>query len=769
MNLLRSIRAATLAGLIMSAGAEAAVYTVGADFQCTHSTIQAALDAAVDNPGRDTIRIANNQTYTAQALTKRRGSNAGGSRLEVIGGFSDCSDLSPSGNTVISGQGGVEASVLTIEYGENVLVNLTLIRGDASMIDGQGGGIRFLASSMSTIERLELYNVVLSQNKAAFGGGLDAKNGSVVIGPGTQFVLNTAQFSGGAIRIHGDANIAMSGADNIAINNEALGINPSTNQPSGGYGGAVLIEAPATATLRFDAPGGVSGNLARYGGGIAIRNQQGNGNNLAVSIGAPDSLVIANNVASVAGGGLWVEGSSTDGTGSDVEVCLSNFRFEGNSAPSGAAIHAGLLGAVSGGDPSRARVALNENCSGGNVEPTNVPCALAGTCNRFIGHVGNMGSLLQLGPGARLDAQRVAFSDNQVQRLIDAAAGETIFLRTCAATRNTLATSLLRVRSPLGAVTFDECTVADNSIGGSFVLEFPDGGALALRNAILWQPGKLMVSAAGGGNSLGATVQAVMVSERSTLPELPAYIDGPPAFNDPAMSDYRLRIASPAVDAANTRGGFDLLLQPRDRQIRPDASVIRDIGAFERQQNAPLLVNATFAGNLSAWSVRSSPYTTYDALNNDGADGSGSVLVSIPIEVAASMTEAEVLSQCFNVPFAGVYSLSARASANGTAQTRDVPKLYWRLRDNSADCTGPVSAQGVTFFPGAGSSFASATASEITVPSATFGPSTSIEVLLAVGHNSNAIGSLQARFDNPELRILSGPLLPYPVFADGFE
>jgi hypothetical protein len=75
----------------------------------------------------------------------------------------------------------------------------------------------------------------------------------------------------------------------------------------------------------------------------------------------------------------------------------------------------------------------------------------------------------------------------------------------------------------------------------------------------------------------------------------------------------------------------------------------------------------------------------------------------------------------------------------------------------------------VTFFPGAGSNFASATASAISVPSATFGPGTSIEVLLAVAHNAVSIGSLQARFDNPELRILSGPLLPYPVFADGFE
>jgi hypothetical protein len=167
--------------------------------------------------------------------------------------------------------------------------------------------------------------------------------------------------------------------------------------------------------------------------------------------------------------------------------------------------------------------------------------------------------------------------------------------------------------------------------------------------------------------------------------------------------------------------------------------------------------------------VRSSPYVTYDALNNDGEDGSGSVLVSVPIEVAASLSEVEVLSQCFNVPFPGVYSLSARASANGTTQTRDVPKLYWRLRDNSADCSGSVSAQGVSFFPGVGSSFINATASEISVPSANFGPGTSIEVLMAVAHNAIAIGSLQARFDNPELRILSGPLQPYPVFADGFE
>jgi hypothetical protein len=267
IRLLASLCAVLLLASMLPA--RAATFTVGGDFQCTHSTIQAALDAAGQSPGLDTIRIANNQSYTAQALVRGIGTGAGGTGLEIIGGFSDCSDTSASGNTVISGQGGAEASVLTVNSGETVLRNLSFIRGDASMVDGRGGGIRF--SGTRAGDRLELFDVIVSQNRAAFGGGLQVAGGTVVIGAGTQFVLNTAQFSGGGVHIRGSSatnvatSVEMVGLDNLVINNEALGVDPASGQFSGGFGGGVYVEAPAVATLRFGATGGLGSNQARLG------------------------------------------------------------------------------------------------------------------------------------------------------------------------------------------------------------------------------------------------------------------------------------------------------------------------------------------------------------------------------------------------------------------------------------------------------------------------------------------------------------------------
>lgn len=767
------IRLVALTTVSIFGSAHGAVFTVGSDPQCTHNTVQAAIDAAEQMPTEPhTIRIATNQTYTAQALTIR-----GVFLVTIEGGFSDCSDLSPSGNTVISGQGGAQASVLHINGGFITLRNLSFIRGDESMVNGRGGGIKFTSPGVPS--SLGLHGVVISQNSAAFGGGLHVTGGTVTIGSGTQIAQNTAQFSGGGILVRGRpggnyprASLEMQGDDTVVINNQALGIDTGTGQPSGGYGGGILVESDVEATLRFDGPGGLGGNTARYGGGIAVRNLGGEGTDIAVRVGGADIVRIANNSAIVAGGGIWVEGIGGGAIGSDVEVCLSNFLFEGNTAPSGAAIHAGLLGTSAGDDPSQARVALNRPCLGatpGPNTPTAPPCTRAGSCNRIIGHTGNPSSLLRFGPGASLDAQRVVFVGNTAQRLVDADEPGAVSLTMCLATANTLGASVLRARNPQDLVTLAECTIADNTNAGSYLLEFPNGGALALRNGIFWQPGELLVSPAGGGAGLNASVLATISNDRSTLPGLPGFIDGPPAFNDPVVGDYRPRASSPAIDVAATTGGTDLVFKPRDQRILPTAGSTRDIGAYERQTTDPLLINGSFYGGFSQWVVRGNPWVTYDAANNDGADGTGAATLFIPLDPGAGIPQIEVLAQCFAVPFPGTYRLGARAIAPGTMQTRDVPKLAWRLRMGSSTCTGATQAGGETFFPGSGGAWASATPVDVVVPSAGFGQGTTIEIVAVVAQSAIAAGALSARFDNFTVNAVAGAPLADPIFGNGFE
>jgi hypothetical protein len=75
------------------AASQARVYTVGADFACSHHDLRAALEAARQHPGRDEVRLARN---TRHAL----GANVlGDDDVRVAGGFSSCSDDSALGQT----------------------------------------------------------------------------------------------------------------------------------------------------------------------------------------------------------------------------------------------------------------------------------------------------------------------------------------------------------------------------------------------------------------------------------------------------------------------------------------------------------------------------------------------------------------------------------------------------------------------------------------------------------------------------------------------
>src|SRR5690349_11167855 len=100
-----------LTGLLWATVAPAAVYTVGPTGtagNCTHNTIQPALNAAAINPGPDEIRITNNQIWAAQALTINN------HPVSLTGGFANCLPLAPTGQTRLSGAGGTAAPVIAV-------------------------------------------------------------------------------------------------------------------------------------------------------------------------------------------------------------------------------------------------------------------------------------------------------------------------------------------------------------------------------------------------------------------------------------------------------------------------------------------------------------------------------------------------------------------------------------------------------------------------------------------------------------------------------
>jgi hypothetical protein len=82
-----------IASTLSIEAARAAVYSVGAGADCAFSSIQEALDVAATHAGGDTIRIANNQAYTAQAIELSTNT-----QVELVGGFADCSQANSNGD-----------------------------------------------------------------------------------------------------------------------------------------------------------------------------------------------------------------------------------------------------------------------------------------------------------------------------------------------------------------------------------------------------------------------------------------------------------------------------------------------------------------------------------------------------------------------------------------------------------------------------------------------------------------------------------------------
>jgi hypothetical protein len=184
-----SVRIATtfcigVASLIGASHVFAATFSVGSDLACTTNSLQSAITSAGNSPGPDLIRLANNQTYTAQALT------IGQQDLIIEGGYADCSAATPASVFRITGSGVRD------------LRRMSIIRGDVSPLNGEGGGINFAGSG-----ELILRNVAINQNTAAYGGGINFRATAIpavlTLESGTTVSFNTAQISGGGIRIEG--------------------------------------------------------------------------------------------------------------------------------------------------------------------------------------------------------------------------------------------------------------------------------------------------------------------------------------------------------------------------------------------------------------------------------------------------------------------------------------------------------------------------------------------------------------------------------------
>lgn len=276
---LPSSRLVVCCGLSLAATqAGAAVFTVGGYPGCTHSTIQAAIDAAAANgAAEDEIRI----TVGGQPNQRLKVS---GQSLLLSGGWSGCGDgATQDGRSTLIGY----AVVNTNPFGSNTVLqisapvgavqtvtlrNLDIRDGNGSLV-GKGGGI-----DAEGAVRVVLQDVGVFSNKSPAGNG----GGIAMHGPASGF--------GGILELHADTRI-------------------HGNQASG-KGGGVFLER---ATLRMRANRtGIDGNDAAQGGGIAATA----GSSVYIgSVGEPEieldasGAAIVGNAADI-GGGVHLDGNA---------------------------------------------------------------------------------------------------------------------------------------------------------------------------------------------------------------------------------------------------------------------------------------------------------------------------------------------------------------------------------------------------------------------------------------------------------------------------
>ncbi len=528
--------------------AQAAIFTVGSPVgagQCTHGTIQAAINAANANPGFDTIRLTRSLTYEPEANTVVTSQD-----LNIVGGFATCTQTATDNiRTVVSGGYANGGSVFTITANGSAIVKLRHLE----IRRAQGRGIAFSGNGI-----LQTIESTITQNRSggisAFATGTDAE---LVIDTDTLITFNGGPqlIYGGGVYLSGPIEMTMTAAQTMIAFNTA------------GTGGGLYVGPGAHAYVGSPGWSGLpainTNEAITMGGGIY---NAGMLKLFATQASRP--------VAVVGNSSAWGGGIESPGT-----TCAWDFRIDDNSAG-----YRGSAMRVTGA------VIMNRNdfaeCS---PHPAAVRCQAGPACNSVSGNVGEAPPGSNASPGTihlddgYLSARRIRMRDNAGAFTVYGMDSD-INLEECLITDNLASNTLLAAEgnTTIGnALLVDSCTLARNTIGQWALYST---NYLWLNRSIVDQPGR-GISYLG---SSGLYVGHLVVANTAGLPASPTILQADPMFVAPAAGDYRLAFLSPAVDFAPA-GGFtsiDIDGNPRDVDLTHQGNNYgpRDLGAYERQR-----------------------------------------------------------------------------------------------------------------------------------------------------------------------------------------
>ncbi len=761
-----------LASILSFATAHAAIYTVGADGACTHTTIAAAAAAAEAHPGGDTIHVASNQDYTAQAIVF-----TASQQLDIVGGFADCSQAASDGShTIIDGAGGITDPVFRITASTGGLVRLsylTIQHGDEDG-SGKGGGIYFKGDGL-----LELNHCAVTQNTAGYGGGIYAQgtdtHAELVIGEDVEIVGNTARYNGGGV-VNDGTEMTMTQPDSYIANNEAQGVlTPPLNEWVGGYGGGLLVTSASRkaytylGSTGFGNAGAIYLNSARRGGGVAVMGSDDIAQLQLFSTDPARPMRINGNSGLDDGGGVYL-GRAGGGLCGYASLNAWYAYFEENIAPHAAAIavrdSCGFSVGVFFNDPAHRPLG-------------SINCPVGKPCGSIVGNVAiddasqPVGGIVQVSAYGFTHFHRMTFEGNTGQYVFrgdGGDGGQGFETHHVSITGNTTSSYLISAGDN-GVISLQNTTIAGNAIAANTVMRFgnPYADADQLYRSIIWQPGKTTLDLTGGPP---LDLLDVMVSERDSVDggNTPYVTEQDPRFVDPAHGDYSLIAGSPAIDYSVSVDGdsTDLYGNPRDVDLPIVNFFTRDLGAIERQTLQPLVLNSDFDADLRLWSVSLPGLATWDATRNvSGPAGSGSMHVSSSAN-AGTGTRFGALVQCVHLPGPGIYALNGWGHGTGTAVTGgDLAELHWEYRKSGGEgCTnGAPDASGTKTLSNSNSWSRPATPAYIEVTAQDFTYTSSIAVTLVAEENGPSGAPTNAWFDGITLTVGGDDV----IFANGFD
>jgi predicted outer membrane repeat protein len=586
------------------------------DTNCTDDSIQDAIDN-VTCPDT-TIYITHGHEFTSLHLAidnksiilvgEAKGVKCGAPQVICDPDVGNCgSSPPPTAPLYTLDGGGSGGRVLSIGGNSNVTLKYLTITG-GSLNDnphGDGGGIGFEGTGSLTLDTSTVEN-----NAADYGGGINFKGtGDAASGPPAVLTLgkntlvndNTADVSGGGIRIEGDARLLAIESGTMIYGNHA----------PGGYGGGIEVLGPAVADIGSPGYAGlpvVDWNDAEYGGGIAVIGVSDNGgdadnHNAQVRIFATDPrhpVQVSNNTATHTGGGIFVQPNTTGPAGTDTvfadaTLCASSYRIDGNVAQEGAAIY-GDTDSYNGGLQSiGASISLTNTPNRGWCDsPASlgaVACAPGVACNTVNGNSDRdssddltVGSTILVQDSGGLAVYGLRMQDNRGAHAIRMLGGFPVDIQDCLLTDNTFSSELLHFegdyRSDL--INVRGCTMANNSLGsGSSLID-------SSQDLKLWES-ILGDDARPATMENGATLYpgSLLTVDIAGLPDYDSIVQGTASFVDAAHGDYHLLPTSLGLDFAPTGGGIDLDGRPRDVDLAgvPNVYGPRDLGAYERQSD----------------------------------------------------------------------------------------------------------------------------------------------------------------------------------------